>query len=156
MTGLSPFRKLTPKMGDVIQLAIEKGYDQFISLVANERNMTKEAVDKIAQGRVWSGKTAQQLGLVDKLGYLDDAIESAAQLAKLGDYDVRVIKKRLSPIDQMMQNLFSTFAPDTELQLSPKLGLMQIFSEILEQSETWTQFNDPMGMYVYCMACDAI
>ena len=55
-------------------LMINKGYDDFISMVSEHRNMSKEAVDKVAQGRVWTGTKALEFGLVDKLGTFDDAI----------------------------------------------------------------------------------
>ena len=82
--GLGITRALDPRLGNVIQRSIENSYDQFLSLVANERNMTKEDVDKIAQGRVWIGETAKELGLVDELGHLEDAVKAAAQVGRLG------------------------------------------------------------------------
>ena len=156
MSGLSPFRKLAPQMGNVIQLAIEHGYDQFISLVATEREMTKEAVDNVAQGRVWSGQTALELGLVDKLGFFDDAIKSAAERAGLQNYDVKVIKKSLSPMDQLLQDLFSTYAPSVESTSTMQSGFMQVFGKLIKQTEHWLKFNDPKGVYIYCLECEGL
>ena len=156
MSGLSPFRTLSPQMGDVIQLAIEQGYDQFISLVATERNMSKNDVDTVAQGRVWSGKTALELGLVDKLGFFDDAIQSAAALANLDTFGVQVIKKRLSPMDQLLQDLFSTYAPEIKSETATQNNIMQAFGKLLKQTEHWLNFNDPMGVYVYCLECEGL
>lgn len=73
----------------LIQRKIERGYHTFLSRVALGRNMTTEAVDSIGQGRVWLGSKAVEIGLVDKLGGLDDAIAKAAELAKIKDYEVK-------------------------------------------------------------------
>ena len=62
---------------------MEHGYGEFIDLVANGRDMSKESVEAIAQGRVWSGAAAQEIGLVDELGNLEDAVARAAELAEL-------------------------------------------------------------------------
>lgn len=66
-----------------MQAYVERGYDQFVSRVASGRKMKKEQVLKIAEGRVWAAPTALKIGLVDQLGYLDQAIEYAAKLAKI-------------------------------------------------------------------------
>ena len=71
-----------------MQNYVNRGYDLFLKRVAEGRGMTTEAVDKIGQGRVWTGRQAINLGLVDKLGTLDDAIAEAASLANLENYTV--------------------------------------------------------------------
>lgn len=81
-------RAMRPEEQALLQRYIEEGYDQFIGRVAEGRGMTKEQVDSIGQGRVWLGQDAVKLGLVDKLGTLDTAIEEAARLADLDDYKV--------------------------------------------------------------------
>ncbi len=153
MAGLSPYRKLDPQMGDVIQLAIEQGYDRFISLVADEREMSKVDVDKVAQGRVWSGQTAYEFGLVDKLGYFQDAINSAASMAELDDYQIKYMRESLSPMEMFMQELFESYGPTPEVS-SVKAGeLTDVLQQILSKTSSWTKFNDPLGMYVYCLEC---
>ena len=67
----------------VVQTTVESGYKRFITLVSGARKLTPERVDEIAQGRVWDGGTARQLGLVDAFGGIDDAIAEAARRAKL-------------------------------------------------------------------------
>lgn len=79
-------RPLDPKVGTVIQSIIDKGYRDFVGGVAQARGKTFDAVDAIAQGRVWTGEQAQQRGLVDQLGGLDDAVQKAANLAHLGKH----------------------------------------------------------------------
>ena len=76
MMGL--MRPLTPKEEAYMQASVERIYDQFTSLVAAGREMTVEEVDAIAQGRVWTGAEALEIGLVDEIGTLEDAIEYAA------------------------------------------------------------------------------
>jgi protease-4 len=76
---------LTPEVESLIQATIENGYRRFIGIVGQSRHKTPEQVDAIGQGRIWDGGTARQLGLVDQLGGLDDALAYAAQAAKLGD-----------------------------------------------------------------------
>ncbi|MFC2169166.1 signal peptide peptidase SppA [Acidobacteriota bacterium] len=77
----STFKKLTPEERAFLKKEILWSYDQFLTRVAEGRKMTKEAVDNIAKGRVWSGSQAQELGLVDELGGLSKAIELAKELA---------------------------------------------------------------------------
>jgi protease-4 len=155
LAGFSPNRALNPLMGQVIQTSVEHGYDQFISLVAKERDMTKEQVDSIAQGRVWSGKKAFELGLVDKLGYYQDAIDSAAEHAELTDYDVTFVTKPLTPYQLFVNNLFNAYAPSVEIAPSKASNdMMSMFKRIMTETETWTQLNDPVGMYLYCYECD--
>ncbi|MDH6306177.1 protease-4 [Parabacteroides sp. PF5-5] len=72
----------------IVQAYIEEGYDLFITRCAEGRGMSKEDIDKIGQGRVWTGEDAKARGLVDELGGLDKAITIAAELAELTDYDV--------------------------------------------------------------------
>ena len=69
----------------LIQSGIENNYGRFLTLVAKSRGKTNEQIDAIGQGRIWDGGTARQLGLVDELGGLDDAIAAAAKLAKIDD-----------------------------------------------------------------------
>ncbi len=77
------FGGTTPTLDTILQAGIEHGYRQFIARVAAARRMTPQRVDAIAQGRVWDGGTARQLGLVDNFGNLGDAIADAARRAKL-------------------------------------------------------------------------
>src|SRR6185295_7802045 len=71
----------------LIQAGVEQVYAKFLAIVAQARRKTPADVDRIAQGRVWDGGTARQLGLVDGFGGMDEAIAKAAELAKLGDDD---------------------------------------------------------------------
>lgn len=72
----------------LLQMMIAEGYDTFISRCAEGRHMTKEAIEKIAEGRVWTGETAQKLGLVDELGGIDKALDIAVAKAGIEGYTV--------------------------------------------------------------------
>ena len=84
------FAGTNPQVDAVLQSAIENGYRQFIARVAAARRMSPERVDQIAQGRVWDGGSARQLGLVDRFGTLGDAVAEAARRAKLDPKTVEV------------------------------------------------------------------
>lgn len=72
----------------LLQAFIERGYDTFLTRCADGRGMTKEEIDKVGQGRVWTGEQAIKIGLVDELGGINHAIETAAKLAEVTDYSV--------------------------------------------------------------------
>jgi len=85
---LSLSRPFSNEEGAKMQAYVERGYDLFISRCAEGRGKTKEEIDAIGQGRVWTGKRALDLGLVDALGGIDLAIETAAGLAKVENYSI--------------------------------------------------------------------
>ena len=124
LTISMPYKPLTNEQRALIQRHVERGYDVFLSRVAEGRHMTKAQVDSVGQGRVWLGRKAQTLGLVDKLGGLDVAIKEAASLAKLSDYSVdygvtRVnvweeLFKSTSPSNEFIARLRSAFLTDEE------------------------------------------
>ena len=124
LTISMPYKPLTNEQRALIQRHVERGYDIFLSRVAEGRHMTKAQVDSVGQGRVWLGRKAQTLGLVDKLGGLDVAIKEAASLAKLSDYSVdygvtRVnvweeLFRSTSPSNEFIARLRSAFLTDEE------------------------------------------
>lgn len=103
-----------------IQVIIDGIYDAFLERVAVGRKMSKEAVHEIAQGRVWLGSKALELGLVDRLGSLDDAIATAAELGKVGkDYVVRYGVKPSSKIEELMAKFEGGGDPLTSIDALP-------------------------------------
>ena len=74
-------RGLSPEMASIVQALANGAYEDFIELVASGRDMNEEAVELIAEGLVWTGAEASQIGLVDHLGGLDQAVAAAAELA---------------------------------------------------------------------------
>jgi protease-4 len=106
----SEFISVTEPMTDyqkaMLQNEIERFYITFIGHVAKGRGMTVESVDEIAQGRVWTGTDALEIGLVDKLGGLQTAIDLAADIAGLEDFRTVDYPKLKEPIEQIMEELF--------------------------------------------------
>ncbi|TDF41335.1 signal peptide peptidase SppA [Alteromonadaceae bacterium M269] len=154
--GISPTLGLKPQMANIIQRSIEHGYDEFITLVAEERDMTKEAVDQIAQGRVWIGQTAKELGLVDELGNLDDATKAAAKLANLEKYDTKYIEQTLSPREKFWQEVFgvaSVWFSDIYFDSNDE-KLLGIFKQVAQEFNSIAQLNDPKGVYALCFYCE--
>ena len=156
--ALRPDRALDPRVGEIIQANIERGYAEFLDRVAEARNMTPEEVDPYARGRVWSGADALEIGLVDKLGDLEDAIASAAALAGLPEgYSVRFMERELELADQLMIEMLATvtdhFGPFQIQGLSrPQSGLEQRFMDTLSSHrELLAQFDDPMAVYAHCL-----
>ncbi len=151
---LSLTQGISPEMTQVFQRHVERGYHDFISLVASERNIPLEQVDKIAQGRVWSGKKALELGLVDELGDLEQAITKAAELAKLDKFDTKLIEQELSPQEQFIQELFASATAYLPTSKSSHGLLNQITEQWLQVEKELTSFDDPNGIYLYCESCN--
>lgn len=154
--GFNSLAKTLPdSLGNLIQRNIERGYEKFITLVAENRNMTLEQVDSIAQGRVWIGTTALELGLVDELGSLNEALSSAAELAELTDYEVTYIERTLSPKEQFIQELLrnaSVWLVNTQVDQSnsPLVGLIR---SVVKDINGITRLNDPKATYALCLEC---
>lgn len=89
---------------NVMQQHVNRGYRLFISRVAAGRHITPEQVDRIGQGRVWTGSQALKIKLVDKLGTLDDAIAIAANRARLKDYNILSTPNKESWVDQLLNS----------------------------------------------------
>ena len=87
----------TPEFDQIMQLGVEDIYRRFVGLVARARNKTPQQIDAIAQGRVWDGGTARQIGLVDRFGGLEDAIAEAARRAKLDPAKARAYRIEKAP-----------------------------------------------------------
>ncbi|MCL1096057.1 signal peptide peptidase SppA [Shewanella kaireitica] len=151
--GFSVTKGISPQISAVIQRHIERGYKDFISLVATERDMTLEQVDRIAQGRVWTGRKALELGLVDGIGDLQNAVTHAAELAKIDHFDTEVIQQELSPQDQFIQEMFASVAVYIPESLTQTTLLEKLLGEFSSVAETLQTFDDPNGVYLYCDTC---
>ncbi|CUS49146.1 MAG: signal peptide peptidase SppA [Idiomarinaceae bacterium HL-53] len=136
---------VTPELGRVVQAGVDAIYDDFLDLVAEARGMTREAVHEVAQGQVWSGDRALQLGLVDTLGDLHDAVAKAAELAELESPKAK----------------WPTFEPSFWDRLFADLGiggsqvqLPEVVGEMKGAYFLFKQFNDPRGVYLRCLECE--
>ena len=89
----------------LMQGMVERGYELFTSRCADGRSMTQEAIKKIGEGRVWLGKDAVNIGLVDELGNINSAIQKAAELAGLGSYSMVYYPEKKDPIEEMLKML---------------------------------------------------
>lgn len=98
-------RPFTEDEKKIVQQFIEKVYDDFISRVAEGRKKQKADVDSIAQGRVWAANDALNLGLVDKIGSLDDAIKLAAEKAGVSSYHITRMPAMKNPVEEMIKSL---------------------------------------------------
>ena len=93
-----------PEVGRLIQAGVESTYRRFLGIVAEARHKSPAEIDRIAQGRVWDGGTARQLGLVDGFGGMEEAIAKAAELAKLGDErGVRYLERSASFKESLLE-----------------------------------------------------
>ena len=100
------FKGPSPEANQLIQSGVNSMYGRFLTIVAQSRHKTPQQIDQIAQGRVWDGGTARQLGLVDGFGGIEEAIGKAAQLAKLrDDRQVRYLEQPLSFRDELIDAL---------------------------------------------------
>ncbi len=98
-------KALSPYQREVIQKSVERVYDHFTSKVAEGRNMTKDDVDRIGQGRVWSGTQALEIGLVDELGGLNHAIAKAAELSEIDNYKLKSLPTQKDPFQEIMESI---------------------------------------------------
>jgi protease-4 len=144
-------RGIQPIYADLIQQVILSGYDQFLAVVAEGRNMTPEAVNEIAQGRVWTGTKALELGLVDEIGGLDEAIQAAAEIAGITDYAIWRVEPEASRRQQILEALtaeIKTLAPAVKRD-----PITQYWRAMQSEVRTLARFNDPQKAYVICETC---
>lgn len=105
----------SPEASQLLQTGVESIYGRFVGIVAEARHKTPQDVDLIAQGRVWDGGTARQLGLIDGFGGMSDAIAKAAELAKLGDQrGVRYLEPPRKFEDQLLEMLANKESDDDD------------------------------------------
>ena len=117
--GYSMFEPMNEDFYKVRQEGVERVYNVFVSKVAAGRNMTFEQADSVAQGRVWTGKQALEIGLVDELGSLEDAIRVAADMVEITEYRIR----NYPDYEKEFKDLFKgPFARARENQIREELG----------------------------------
>ena len=155
--ALDPRRPLDEDAAAAMQLSIEHGYRRFLDVVAQARKMTTDEVDAVARGRVWTGEAASGLGLVDKLGGLQDAVAAAAARAGLREYEL-VWPEAVDSFEQrMLRRLLST-GEDLGLDLvggglgSGTLGpLSALLGEVQRSTVELMRWNDPRHLYLHCL-----
>ena len=153
----SPVRPMSEATRDVLQQTIDHEYRRFIGLVAAAREKDVEAVDAIAQGRVWSGADAKRLGLVDELGGYQHAIELAAKLAELGeDYEVEYSDYTVGIGEALgfrtRTAIARILAPLLPRSAFPPL-LPAAVQPVVAELHRISRLSDPRNVYMYCLAC---
>jgi protease-4 len=143
-------RPLSPDAKRVIQLQVNHGYDRFVTLVSEGRGLSVEAVKQIAQGRVWTGRDAIRIGLVDQVGGLDAATKSAARLAGIAEGQSALVPIR--PPHKLLKQLL-----DRAVKVSEQSAVEEMLPASLHQrihpfganlSLGW--MNDEKGIYAFC------
>ena len=133
------FKGPSPQAGQLIQTGVESMYGRFLGIVAASRHKTPQQIDQIAQGRVWDGGTARQIGLVDGFGGMSDAVAKAAQLAKLGDErGIRYLEPQRSFRDQLIEAIAESNDNDSAVPTDafsmmarqPQQQLAAVFAEV--------------------------
>lgn len=150
-------RAMTPEAKMIMQSGVEHVYTRFLTLVADARETTPSAIHEIAQGRVWTGKKALELGLVDELGDLNDAIASAATLAGVSDYKIDYRRKPLSFMEQLMMEISGNVnAAVSAMGLQNLLPISlqrQLTSALKPLQFMGSLSSDPNHVYLYCENC---
>ena len=125
---------MNPQEMALMQNMVERGYDLFTRRCAAGRDMTQDEIKKIGEGRVWLGKDALEIGLVDSLGNINDAIDKAVELAQLGEYNLVTYPEKVDPIQEMLK-MFDTTTPEERLvikvrEFASKPRIMALMPEV--------------------------
>lgn len=105
MTTGMVYRGMSKDEHAIMQSMVERGYDLFTSRCADGRGMTQDAIKAVGEGRVWLGKDAVKLGLVDELGNINSAIQKAAELAELQAYQLSYYPEKKDPLQELLKML---------------------------------------------------
>ncbi|MBR2451235.1 MAG: signal peptide peptidase SppA [Paludibacteraceae bacterium] len=131
------YRGMNPQETALMQNMVERGYDLFTRRCADGRGMSQDDIKQIGEGRVWLGKDAIEIGLVDSLGNINDAIAKAVELAELGDYQLVSYPEKKDPIEEMLK-MFDTTTPEERLimqvrEFAAKPRIMALMPEVTIQ-----------------------
>ena len=151
------FKGPSPEASQLIQTGVESMYGRFLAIVAQSRHKTPQQIDQIAQGRVWDGGTARQLGLVDGFGGMSDAVAKAAQLARLGDErSVRYLESQPSFRDQLIEAIAEsdrdTAVPADAFSMLARRPQQQLAAVV---SEVRAILSGP-SIQARCLECPAV
>jgi len=159
--GFDPFAGINERMAIIQQSLVNNGYEQFITLVARGRDKTPEQVREVAEGRVWAGDVALELGLVDALGGIDVALAKAAELAELDEYGVMPLSLPQDPrralLAQLLPNVEGALASQADrndlTRLMQLASQSDLFAPIAQAMERLARMDDPQSVYAICEAC---
>jgi len=156
--AFNPSRPMNSLMADAMNQFMEQGYSTFITRVAEGRKMTPEAVRMVAEGRVWAGQSALEKGLIDNLGGLGAAIESAAKKAGLETYAVDYLQQPLTRRERLLKELNEFFTRMIVKALGAAAPEQAVVKKVLADAafDDLLKLNDPKGLYAFCLNCGAI
>jgi protease-4 len=156
--AFNPNRPMNSLMADAMNQFMEQGYSTFIARVAEGRNMTTEAVRTVAEGRVWAGQSALEKGLIDSLGGLEAAIESAAKRAGLETYAVDYLQQPLTRRERLLKELNEFLTRMIVKALGSVVPEPAAVMKVLADTafDDLLKLNDPKGLYAFCLNCGAI
>jgi len=154
-----PRLPLDPRVKQAVQAGIDRVYLDFTSRAAAARKTTQEAIDAVAQGRVWTGQQALERKLIDRLGSLGDAVASAAKKAKLeGTPSVTYVEKERSRAEKIVAGMFDAHAPAAGVWLRSAMGVPTLPAPVTEAQRElgWLmQVNArstlPAAAHVHCL-----
>jgi len=153
-SGAGVNKPLPEKVKTIIQSSVENIYDKFLNIVADGRNMTVDQVNEVAQGRVWTGRKALEIGLVDRLGSFDDAVTSAAARAGITAYKVVFWEDPIPWELKLVADIMERNASIGAMLQARVSGPQDILIEkILSNLSIFGQLNDPNHAYVLCFSC---
>jgi len=135
--AFSPFFEFSEGEHQILQTYIDKFYEQFLSRVAEGRGLSRDEVHEIAQGRIWTGRMAKEIGLVDELGELDLAIQIGAEKAGLDNYQLTTYPKfKTNFVAELIKNMnLETYVPG--LNMVKKLDQMYPYSRVLTDESSY-------------------
>ncbi len=155
LADLAVTKSLPAEFAQLMQMNIESGYRTFVGLVSKARNQTPEAINQIAQGRVWLGNDAKTNGLVDQLGDFDDAVKKAAELANLKTHTLNWYVEQPGFSDMLLAQLTASaqalFPAATQAVLPQPL--LDMAAHLKGKTDWMATLNDPNGRYVLCLEC---
>ncbi len=145
--GWDPTQAIDEDLDKIFAAWGADAYDRFVNFVAESRSQSYEDIKKIAGGRVWIATSAKEIGLVDEIGGIDDAIAYAANMAELEDYQVEYYGKKLSPEELLIKELLENF--DVSLG-EPKV--LSALNGLADFYETMTNIQEPKALLT-CKDC---
>lgn len=144
---------LSPQVEALLQGQVEQTYGRFLGLVAKARGKSAGDIDKIAQGRIWDGGTARQLGLVDQFGGLDDAVAWVAKQAKAETFHAEYVADEPSPFAQLLRQMETGEAPEARAHdLAGALAAQQQGLLARMQADVM-RLMEGGGIRAYCLEC---
>lgn len=140
----SSLNGVTPYGVSMITRSVEGTYKRFVHFVTQNRKKSFEQIDSVGGGRVWSGTRAKQIGLVDELGTLNDAVKFAAQKAGLKSYNVASYPKRMTPFEQIFKDLNEDDISARVIQNKIGKANYQLLQQIVEERKLQSEVKMEM------------